>query len=89
MSDYKDADLKLLEGQVIVSIKGLERGSEEVSITTESGCEFVFYHYQDCCESVALDNYDVTLEDCDGYSCDVIGATITLAEKVTNENDTD
>ena len=74
----KDVDLAELEGKVIREIVGLEKESDEVRIFTECGKEYLFYHDQDCCESVALNDFD-------GYPEDLIGATIVSAEVVSNQ----
>lgn len=73
-------DLTELKGKVIKEITGLEKESEEVKITTECGNEYVFFHYQDCCESVYLNDYECTAKD-------LIGSTILSVEERTNSGD--
>jgi len=75
----KDVALAELEGKVIKEIVGLEKESDEVRIFTECGKEYLFYHDQNCCESVALNDFD-------GCADDMIGATIISAEAVSNKD---
>lgn len=80
MSYYrKGVDIKELEGKVIAKVTGLEKSSDEVRIFTECGKEYLFYHEQDCCESV-------NLEDFDGCADALVGALIVSAEEVSNED---
>ena len=69
-------DLEFLVGKVIKDIKGLEKWSEEVEINTEDGHSYVFYHEQNCCENVSL-------EDFDGDKQDLFGGIVISAEKVS------
>lgn len=74
----KEVEMKDLEGKVIHKIEGLEKNSEEVRIFTECGKEYLFYHDQDCCENVDLNDFD-------GDAEDLIGALIVSAEVVESE----
>lgn len=78
--DYwgKSVELKVLVGQTIKEIKGLEEGSDEVRVFTTEGNEYLFHHDQDCCESVDLNDFD-------GDADDLIGGLITSAEEVEGE----
>lgn len=62
-----------LIGKVIVEVSGLEEYSNEVHIRTTEEV-YTFYHEQDCCEVVLLEDYEM-----DG---DLNGATILSAEEV-------
>lgn len=42
----------------IKSVKGYEKGSEEIVFKCKTGNTVVFYHEQDCCESVWLEDAD-------------------------------
>lgn len=65
-----------LVGKTIKSIDGLEKGSLKVTIYTED-CHYEFEHYQDCCESVDLEDYEL--------DNDLTGALIVSAEEVIGE----
>lgn len=79
-SDRKSAELNELVGKVIASINGLEKESEEVTITTECGESFILYHEQDCCEWVNLDDFETT-------SKSIVGGTVVLFEERTDEGE--
>lgn len=70
--------ISMLLGQTLVSITGMDRGSEEVVFTTAEGKRYRMLHHQDCCESVQL-------EDVCGDVDDLIGSPITLAEERSME----
>jgi hypothetical protein len=53
-----NVDISVLVDEEITSIKGLEQYSYVVGITTKSGKVFTFYHEQDCCENVSLEDFD-------------------------------
>lgn len=75
----KEVSLNELIGKRIKTIKGLEKLSEEVRILTEDGNEYLFYHQQDCCESVSLADFELSAKILEG-------ATIISAEVVTNSS---
>ncbi len=62
MEDWQH--IKDMDGAKISDIKGLEQDSEEVLFITDKG-SFRFYHNQDCCETVYLEDFNVmgTLKD--------------------------
>jgi len=65
----------------IKDIKGLEKGSEEITIYFTDGTKLEQYHDQDCCETVEI-------EQVDGNVQKHIGATaIDLIEKVICKDD--
>ena len=66
-----------LEGLVISQIRGCDKNSEEIEITTTDGRRFHMFHYQDCCESVRV-------EDVVGDVEDIVGSTILRAEERSN-----
>ena len=47
-------DFSQFIGQRIAAVKGMEEASDEILFTFESGATARFYHYQDCCETVAV-----------------------------------
>ncbi len=52
---------------------------EELHFCLDSGEKYIFYHEQDCCESVAID-------DICGELNDLVGSPITMAEEVCHES---
>ena len=60
-------------------IKG-EVGDDEIFFITNEDRKFKLHHYQDCCESVDI-------EDICGDLGDLIGSPILVAEEVDNERD--
>ena len=64
-------------GKKITGVSCLEYGSSHVIIELEGG-EIEMRHYQDCCETVQV-------EDVDGDPSDVIGGVIHAFEKVTED----
>lgn len=76
-------EIETLIGKTVKSIEGLEEGSDEVHVYTTCGEHYMFFHDQDCCE-------DVRLNDFDGGPSDLIGGLIVSAEEVSNhENEYD
>lgn len=71
--------LKMLVGEKIVAVTGQVQ-DDEFKIETEDGLLFTFYHQQDCCESVYL-------EDIIGDIDDLIGGYVLLAEESSNDDD--
>lgn len=68
-----------LKGKVLVSIKGLEKGSKKVSFVTSDEKLFNLQHHE---ETLRYEN--VTVEDVCGDVEDLLNTPILLAEKVTN-----
>lgn len=64
-------------GKTMASISGCTPGSDEMVLVSEDGHRFRFYHEQDCCESVQI-------EDVCGDSADLLGVPIGIAEEVSN-----
>lgn len=50
-------------GSVISSIEGGQVGSERMTFNGEDGVSFSFYHRQDCCESVRVEDVVGDVED--------------------------
>lgn len=58
-SDWdKKVSLESMNGETIKSIEGLDKYSDEVIFTMDSGKKIVFTHIQDCCESVNLEDFE-------------------------------
>lgn len=62
--------------QPIVSVTGLEKGSEKLEFKMMLGT-LVLEHLSDCCESVAIEDFEGDLED-------LVGQVLLEAEEVTN-----
>lgn len=76
--DKENAAIQSLVGETIILIEGMDFGSDCVSIHTASGKCFSFYHQEDCCETVDLNDYEADVETlCDGL--------IISAEIATND----
>ncbi|MGE0278305.1 MAG: hypothetical protein AB7R40_23160 [Nitrospiraceae bacterium] len=50
-----DVSFEALKGLVLTEIRGAEAGSDRVTFITEAGDVFVQRHFQDCCESVSVE----------------------------------
>ena len=73
-----------LQGKTIVSIDGLEKGSEGVTFRTSDGSQYEMYHQQDCCEVVQIE--DVTFTGCID---DLIGVPVLVAEESSADAEAD
>lgn len=67
-----------LIGKVFSDVR-VENDDSELIFETESGDKYVFYHSQDCCESVGI-------KEIVGELSDLIGSPILKAEEIINEN---
>lgn len=76
-----DVEVSDLVGRTIVSIKGLRQYSEKVEIRTECGHVYTFLHRQDCCESVALEDFENDIV----VPALVVGAEESLEDGAENE----
>ena len=66
-------------GITLAKIEGGE-GGEEIRFTSTDGRVFRQHHYQDCCESVEVDEIHGDLDD-------LIGSPILLAEEAIYDNE--
>lgn len=82
MSECLSVEIESLVGLVIDEVIGLEKQSDKVEIKTKCGKSAFFYHSQDCCESVDLNDFEFS-----GVSFE--GAKILSAEISTNQGDED
>lgn len=78
----RNVNINELVGQTINHVKGLEKGSDQVDITTLEGNRYRMYHSQNCCENVEL-------EDLDGSVEDLVGGLVVSAEESTGETPND
>jgi hypothetical protein len=70
-------DFSSLKGKIITAITGCRKGSEEIRFVTSDGETFRMFHWQDCCESV-------TVEDVVGDVEDLLNSPIVRAEERSN-----
>lgn len=73
-------DLNALIGKTCVIIRGATPGSEEIEMFFDDLTHVHFYHQQDCCESVQL-------EDIVGDIKDLLGKPLGLSEVVCTQDD--
>lgn len=73
------AKIEEMLGATMFSVVG-EKGGATLVFKATDGRTFTFYHEQECCESVEI-------EDICGDLSDLIGSPITLAEESSNSDD--
>ena len=79
MNYYRDnmpEGLALMIGKTFINVTKLDA---ELLFEAEDGMKFTFYHTQDCCENVYI-------EDVNGDLSDLIGAPMVMAEESTNND---
>jgi hypothetical protein len=74
--------LARLKGKVVVSIIGAAAGHYIVTFTCSDGSVLEFYHSQDCCESVVI-------EDVTGDINDLLNSPIIMASEETSRYEGD
>lgn len=67
-------DFSVLKGKTLANIENKE--NEELIFTTDAGDVYKLRHFQDCCESVAI-------EDICGDLADLLGEPLLVAEEVS------
>ena len=72
-----NAKFEELKGKTITKIEGMEKDSIYIEFFCSDGTKYVMDHYQDCCESVYV-------EDVCGDVKDLLNSPILLAEEVQN-----
>ena len=70
--------LQQMLGRVFVRVEG-SVGDDELTFVRDDGVRFVFHHFQDCCESVQI-------EDIVGDLQDLVGEPLLLAEESSNDD---
>lgn len=70
-------EVSVLLNKVLASV---ERTRDEILFITQDGERYRMYHYQDCCESVDIEDITGDLED-------LIGEPILMAEEATQDDD--
>lgn len=77
--DEFDVEVSVLLGKTLTKVE--KSGSvDELFFHTTDGEVYKMYHEQNCCESVDIEEIIGDLED-------IIGSPITMAEKVSNDDD--
>lgn len=76
MSD--DVNISRMVGRTFTSVTG-ENGGEEMVFLAEDGERWRFYHEDDCCETVLI-------EDIVGDLADLVGSPLVLAEEVSSDD---
>ena len=78
---WVSAELSELVGKTIIKIIGAEQYSEQVSFECSDGTKYRMLHYDDCCESVSV-------EDICGDVADLLmGSPVVQAEEFTNHGE--
>lgn len=72
-----DRDISILIG---VTLSSVTNNGDEIIFEAEDGRRWKLHHYQDCCESVYV-------EDVVGDLADLEGTPILMAEEVVSSND--
>lgn len=78
---YENYSIATLKGKTLSSVTG-HVGDEEIVFITSTGERYRLYHWQDCCESVFV-------EDIVGDMQDLVGSEILIAEEVEGETPAD
>lgn len=73
--------LELMKGMTFVKVQG-DVGSDELLFETAEGARFVFGHWQNCCETVDINDITGDLED-------LVGEPLLIAEEVEGESPAD
>lgn len=79
MSNLKDCSIEELVGKVITKIEGATQYSEVITFECADLHIYEMFHYQDCCESV-------TVEDISGNIEDILNLPILRAYESVNNN---
>lgn len=75
-----EVDFSELKGKVFSSIEGLSEGEELVKFYIDGKLAYILAHFQECCESVYI-------EDVCGEVEDLIGSEILMAEETSNNDE--
>jgi len=70
------AEFKDLIGKILTNIE-VSKEKDEMMFYTNEGITYKMYHWQDCCESVTIDDINGNLDD-------LIGTPIEMAEESTS-----
>ena len=76
---YSDrCDISVLKGQTLKSI--VNQNDEQIIFETEEGNTYQMYHFQDCCESVMIEDINGDLQDLVGFPL------LEVEERTSEEN---
>jgi hypothetical protein len=75
----RNVEFSVLVGKTIEAIWG-GAGDDSIKFTCTDGTQYQMYHYQDCCESVYV-------EDIAGDLQDIVGSPILVAEELSSSED--
>ena len=68
-------EFKDLKGKTLTSVEKIDnKGGDEIVFTLASGEKHRLHHWQDCCETVYI-------EDIDGDLSDLVDSPVTMAEE--------
>ncbi len=70
-------DISDMAGKTFVSATG-NKGDEQLVFVADDGLTFRFFHYENCCESVTIDDFV-------GDLADLVGSPIVEAEEISSE----
>lgn len=77
-----DCNVSVLIGKTLASVvRGVGNDDDEIVFVTIDGETYKLYHFQDCCEHVAI-------EDIAGDLQDLVGSPILMAEEASNSEET-
>lgn len=74
----KQTMLQEMKGQTFVSVEKVGEYRDELVFTNAEGVRYVFYHGQDCCETVYI-------EDITGDLSDLVGAPLIVVSEETSD----
>lgn len=74
----RSAEIAELRGATLISAEGCSAGSGEMTLTTEGGQRFIFWHEDDCCERVEIHQVD-------GDPGDLLRSPLLMAEEEVSE----
>jgi len=77
MTEKTSNEIKELVGKTLTKV---DKSEDEIVFTTNAGEVYKLHHWQDCCESVSI-------EDVCGDLSDLIGSPLVEAEEVTSDKD--
>ena len=77
-----EKEISELIGKTITEINGMEKNGNSITFQTSDGGLYQMDHYQNCCESVTIDDICGNIED-------LIGSPILEAEERTSEGESE